>query len=86
MLSVAMEVFMSKQEKVFFLLLLKDRLSTRALLKRKNMYLEDYSCVSCSLDYEEDLLHLFFHCLFAVSCWYRLNLMVPNSSDLEGLL
>jgi len=31
--------------KVFFWLLLKDRLNTRELLKRKNMALEDYNCV-----------------------------------------
>ena len=50
------------------------------------MYLEDYSCVFCSLGFEEDLCHLFFHCPFAVSCWFSLNLLVPNTSDLESLL
>ena len=63
-----------------------NRLSTRALLKRKNMYLEDYNCVFCNLDHEEDLFHLFFHCPFAVSYWYSLNVLVPNSLDLEFLL
>ena len=33
------------KRKFFFCLLLKDRLSTRALLKRNNMFLEDYNCV-----------------------------------------
>jgi hypothetical protein len=36
------------KHKVFFWLLLKDRLSTRNILKRKNMHLEPYNCVLCS--------------------------------------
>jgi hypothetical protein len=76
----------AKIREFFFWLLLKDILSTRALLRCKNMYLEDYSCVFCSLGFEEDLCHLFFHCPFAVSCWFILNLLVPNTSDLESLL
>jgi hypothetical protein len=36
------------KHKVFAWLFLKDRLSTRELLKRKNMELQDYSCVLCS--------------------------------------
>jgi hypothetical protein len=59
---------------VFFWLALKDRLSTRALLKRKNMALESYNCVLCHLDVEESLHHLFFHCPFAMSCWNLLDL------------
>jgi hypothetical protein len=50
------------------------------------MYLEDYSCVFCTLGFEEDLFHLFFHCPFPVSCWFSLNLIVPNTSGPESLL
>jgi hypothetical protein len=35
------------KHKVFFWLLLKDRLSTRDLLGRKNMILDTYSCELC---------------------------------------
>ena len=65
----------------FFWLLLKDRVSTRAPLRRKNMELECYSCVHCLLDTDETLLHLFFHCPFALACWNTLgmaNLVQPD--------
>lgn len=57
------------KHKVFFWLLLKDRLSTRELLKRKNMALQDYSCVLCNANIEESLTHLFLECPFAIQCW-----------------
>lgn len=38
------------------------------------MDLESYNCVLCHLDAEESLLHLFFHCPFAASCWNVLGL------------
>lgn len=40
------------KQKFFFWLLLRDRLSTRNLLRRKNMFLEDYSCVLCNTGHE----------------------------------
>jgi hypothetical protein len=77
------------KRKFFFWLVLKDRLSTRGLLRRRNMHLPDFTCVFCNLNIEEDLLHLLFHCPFAMTCWYSLNLIIPNSDDiliiLEGL-
>jgi hypothetical protein len=36
-----------KKHKVFFWLLLKDRLSTRNILRRKNKALHSYDCVPC---------------------------------------
>ena len=68
--------------KFFFWLLLKDRLSTRELLRRKTMDLESYNCVLCHLNVEESLLHLFFHCPFAMSCWNLLNLAHLIQSNL----
>lgn len=74
------------KRKFFFWLLLKDRLSTRQLLRRKNMFLDDYNCVFCIYAVEEDWLHLFFHCPFAITCWFSLHLQVPNSSETEVIL
>ena len=52
------------KHKVFFWLLLKDRLSTREILKRRNMYLPDYSFVCYGQVVEESLEHLFIQCHF----------------------
>jgi len=57
------------KHRVFFWLLIKDRLSTRELLKRKNMTLQDYNCILCNGSAEESLVHLFLDCPFAVQCW-----------------
>ena len=55
--------------KFFFWILLRDRLNTRNLLKRKHMHLEDYSSVLCNLGCEETSFHLFFECSFSRDCW-----------------
>lgn len=61
------------KHKVFFWLLLKDRLSTRNILKRRNMHLESYNRVLCLQNTEETIQHLFLQCPFAVQCWHILN-------------
>lgn len=58
------------KRKFFFWLFLKDRLSTREILRRRNMELPSYSCVLCFLNTEESLHHLFMDCPFArYSAW-----------------
>jgi hypothetical protein len=57
------------KHKVFFWLLLKDRLSTRDLLRRKDMNLDSYTCDLCTLQRPETSAHLFLHCNFAKACW-----------------
>lgn len=57
------------KHKFFFWLLMLDRLNTRNLLKRKNMFLPSYSCVLCNGDVEETAEHLFFGCPFSDRCW-----------------
>lgn len=74
------------KRKVFFWLLLKDMLSTMQLLRRKFMFLDEYNCVFCISAIEEDLLHPFFQCPFAITCWFSLQLQVPNSSEVEVIL
>jgi len=62
------------KRKVSFWLALIDRLSTREILRRRNMNLPSYNCVLCHLNVEESLRHLFFDCPFATSCWNILGL------------
>jgi hypothetical protein len=49
--------------------MIRDRLNTRNLLRRKNMHLEDYSYVLCNSGQEETSWHLFFECPFSQLCW-----------------
>jgi hypothetical protein len=51
----------------FFWLLLKDRLNTRNLLRRKNKVLEDYNCAISNSGTEETCMHLFFECPFIIA-------------------
>jgi hypothetical protein len=63
------------KHKIFFWLLLQNKLSTRGVLRRRNMTLEDYGCAICGTGIEESVEHLFLKCTFAVQCWnfIRLN-------------
>jgi hypothetical protein len=65
------------KHKVFFWLLLKDRLNTRSLLRRRNMELESYTCENCILQKEETVGHLFLRCGFACHCWQLVSIMPP---------
>jgi hypothetical protein len=73
------------KHKVFFWLLLHDRLSTRNMLRRKNMALPSFECVLCSLHVEETLEHLFLECSFAQTAWGLLNLNPPLGPLFETL-
>ena len=55
--------------KVFFWLLLKDRLNNRNLLQKKTFNLPDYSCVLCDDKVDETNLHLFLDCPSSLCCW-----------------
>jgi len=48
------------KHKFFVWWLLRDRLNTRNILRRKNRILDDYNCVLCNSCCEETLFHLFF--------------------------
>ena len=65
------------KHKVFFRLLIKDRLSTRNNLRRRNMALDSYNCVNCILSLEESVNHLFITCPFAVMCWSLIGVTIP---------
>jgi hypothetical protein len=70
------------KHKVFFWLLLKDRLNTRALLRKRAMLLDSYTCDNCILQAEETVTHLFFRCGFARRCWSFIRISPPRSTDL----
>lgn len=74
------------KHKTFFWLLLKDRLSTRGLLRRRNMDLPSYNCVLCAADIEENMHHLFLQCPFAQQCWSLLHLHISDPTDLHSSL
>lgn len=72
--------------KFFFWLVLRGRIKTINLLKRKNRHLDSYTFVLCSSQLEEISLHLLFDfdCSFSESCWQYLGnhwntLLLPDS-------
>ena len=67
--------------KIFFWLLVSDRLSTRNILRRRQMHLPSYNCVMCLNSHEETRSHLFLHCPFARECWQHIRIDVPLDSD-----
>jgi hypothetical protein len=64
------------KHKVFFWLLLQDRLNTRGMLRRRNMYLDSYVCEICIRQREESLWHLFFRCSFAKNYWQQIGISI----------
>lgn len=68
------------KHKVFFWLLISDRLSTRNMLRRKNMELESYDCVFCVNSTEETVQHLFLQCPFAAQCWQNIQIEAPGNT------
>lgn len=65
------------KHRIFFWLICKDRLNTRGMLRRRNMHLEDYSCVFCTNSEDETTRQL--NCPFAQQCWGSLNLLTTLS-------
>lgn len=60
--------------KFFFRLMLRDRINTRTLLRKKNRYLDSYDCALCNAVVQENRLHLLFECSFSQWCWRFLNI------------
>lgn len=57
--------------KIFFWLLLHDRINTSNLLKRKSMHLDCYDCVFCNKKSEEITIDLFYDCRFSTNVSQR---------------
>lgn len=77
----AWKSYCQPKHKVFCWLLLKDRLSTRNILRRKRMALGSYNCEFCSMNVEETIEHLLWYCPFAQDCWGSLNLEIMQNGD-----
>lgn len=74
------------KHKVFCWLLIKDRLNTRNMLRRKHMNLQTYNCEFCTNATEETLQHLFWECPFAQQYWGSLNLQtVPQGNTFDNV-
>lgn len=74
------------KHKVFCWLLLKDKLSTRNILRKKNIDLESFDCALCQTRSEETLEHLFLHYPFTQQRWNIINLAaMPNLDLLDNL-
>jgi hypothetical protein len=74
------------KHKVFFWLLLKDRLSTRDLLQRQLVELDSYTCDLCIRRKSETVAHLFFRCNFAKACWSSIGASVVTSRPVFQIL
>jgi hypothetical protein len=70
------------KHKVFFWLLLKNRLNTRSFLRRRSMPLDSFTCDNYIFQIEETIIHLFFRCNFARRCWLLLDIRPPRTTDL----
>jgi hypothetical protein len=69
--------------KFFAWLLIVDRLNTQNMLLRRHFNIQSTAfCVLCDRDIEEDILHLFFECDFAVACWQKLGLTWSSDVDI----
>jgi len=63
-------------------LVLKDRLSTRNLLNRRNMQLQSINCALCQGTVEETIEHLFLSCPFSAQCWNLVSVDIENQTDM----
>lgn len=73
------------KHKVFFWLLLRDRLSTRDPLRRRNMELETFTCDLCILQKLETVTHMFLRCNFAKACWASIGAAVITTRPLLSI-
>jgi hypothetical protein len=73
------------KHKVIFWLMIKDRLSTMNMLRRKHMELESYYCALCNELIEETSHHLFVDCAFARMCWDIIGIQITADSHFPEL-
>ena len=70
--------------KMFAWLLIRDRLNTKDLIKRRHWRVtEDYTCASCPTNSYEDREHLFFTCNFSQRVWNYLQVVWTRNADIQ---
>jgi hypothetical protein len=74
------------KHKAFCWLLLKDRISTRDLLQRRNMELDSYTYEMCILQRLETCEHLIFRFNFAKACWASIGIAVPTTRPVPSII
>jgi hypothetical protein len=67
------------KQKLFFWLLLHDKLNTKSVLRRRNMDLDSYTCENCIQQKEETWDHLFLKCGFTKRCWELVGITPTQS-------
>ncbi len=73
--------------KAFLWLLFMDRLNTRDMLQRRQINVQDgQSCRMCNAGVLEDMVHLFFSCSFAQSCWNFLGIFWDEDQDFLDMI
>jgi hypothetical protein len=65
------------KHRVFFWLLLQDKLNTRDRLQQRHMALESYVYENCILQRRETVYHLFLRCSFARNYWNSIGVVAP---------
>jgi hypothetical protein len=66
------------KHRMFFWLLLQDKLNTQDRLRRRHMHLDSYTCENYILQRMETSYHLFLRCNFAKSYWASIGLISPQ--------
>jgi hypothetical protein len=69
------------KHRVFFWLLMHDKLNTRGRLQQRHMALDSYVCENCILQRLETSYHLFLRCSFATMCWTSIAIIPPIVSE-----
>jgi hypothetical protein len=75
---VAVEKQMPTKAQSLLLVMAKNRLNIRNVLRKKNMTLELYSYENCIRQKEETLYHLFLRCNFVKACWNSIGMSPPR--------
>jgi hypothetical protein len=69
------------KHRVFFWLLMQDKLNTRGRSQAKHMALDFYVCENYIIEHLETTYHLFLRCSFAIMCWTFIRITPPRVTN-----